>query len=383
MEDSKDFALALSGGGFRASLFALGCLWRLNEFGLLYKMDRITSVSGGSITSAWLAQNWTKLNFDKTTGVSPGFKEVIADPLQEFCSKGIDALALLSGIILPWTTIGDRVAWFYARRLYKKTTLQDIPSIGEGPEFIFYATSLQTGSSVRIAKASIDDFKIGTWPTPEITLAKAVGISSAFPPILSPVKVKSDPARWIKTKGAYLYNQIRYREKLALTDGGVYDNLGLEAVWDNKFHTITVCDASAPFKPNKSPWANWFSQAMRVTDIITYQTRALRRRKLIEDYEHFNETEEGYGGVYMGINTKIDNYELDDAMVKDNTTTKKVQDVPTRLAAFSKKIQGHCINWGYALTDAALRKYYFKTPQKPGTWPIPEFALDKDLDKKN
>jgi NTE family protein len=68
-------------------------------------------------------------------------------------------------------------------------------------------------------------------------------------------------------------------------------------------------------------------------------------------------------------------------MVKDNAVTKKVQDVPTRLADFSKKVQGHCINWGYALTDAALRKYYFKTPQKPGAWPIPEFALDKDLDQ--
>jgi NTE family protein len=43
-------ALCLSGGGFRAMLFHLGTLWRLNEFGYLPKLKLISSVSGGSIT---------------------------------------------------------------------------------------------------------------------------------------------------------------------------------------------------------------------------------------------------------------------------------------------------------------------------------------------
>src|SRR5258708_12082538 len=50
-------ALCLSGGGYRAMLFHLGTLWRLNELGYLPKLDRISSVSGGSITAALLRMN--------------------------------------------------------------------------------------------------------------------------------------------------------------------------------------------------------------------------------------------------------------------------------------------------------------------------------------
>src|ERR1041385_3830739 len=48
-------ALCLSGGGFRATLFHLGALRRLNETGVLARLDTITSVSGGSIMAAALA----------------------------------------------------------------------------------------------------------------------------------------------------------------------------------------------------------------------------------------------------------------------------------------------------------------------------------------
>ena len=43
--DGKTLGLALSGGGYRATLFGLGSLWRLNDAGLLGRLDRITSVS--------------------------------------------------------------------------------------------------------------------------------------------------------------------------------------------------------------------------------------------------------------------------------------------------------------------------------------------------
>lgn len=60
--DDKDkpisgIALCLSGGGYRAMLFHLGALWRLNEWGYLPQLNRISSVSGGSITAAVLAMN--------------------------------------------------------------------------------------------------------------------------------------------------------------------------------------------------------------------------------------------------------------------------------------------------------------------------------------
>jgi hypothetical protein len=48
-------ALCLSGGGFRAALFHLGAVRRLNELGSLATLDSVSSVSGGSILAAHLA----------------------------------------------------------------------------------------------------------------------------------------------------------------------------------------------------------------------------------------------------------------------------------------------------------------------------------------
>src|SRR6266699_6318861 len=65
-------ALCLSGGGYRAMLFHLGALWRLNELGYLPRLARISSVSGGSITAGVLGLHWSKLGFD-ATGVAKNF----------------------------------------------------------------------------------------------------------------------------------------------------------------------------------------------------------------------------------------------------------------------------------------------------------------------
>src|SRR5690349_24765362 len=53
--------LCLSGGGYRAMVFHVGVLWRLYEAGRLKSLKRISSVSGGSITSATLALAWPGL----------------------------------------------------------------------------------------------------------------------------------------------------------------------------------------------------------------------------------------------------------------------------------------------------------------------------------
>jgi NTE family protein len=71
--------LALSGGGFRAAPFSLGTLWRLNELGWMRKLSMITSVSGGSITSAVLGFKWKGLNFN-ADGVATHFVDKVAAP---------------------------------------------------------------------------------------------------------------------------------------------------------------------------------------------------------------------------------------------------------------------------------------------------------------
>jgi predicted acylesterase/phospholipase RssA len=51
--------LALSGGGFRASIFHLGVIRRLEELGIMGDIDVVSTVSGGSIIGAYYLCQWS------------------------------------------------------------------------------------------------------------------------------------------------------------------------------------------------------------------------------------------------------------------------------------------------------------------------------------
>src|SRR5258708_4340713 len=89
--------LAMSGGGFRPTLFHLGALWRLNESGDLTKLDRISSVSGGSITAGLLGVRWGRLRFEDE--VATNFPDEIVAPLGAFCTRAIDVSAIGTGAL--------------------------------------------------------------------------------------------------------------------------------------------------------------------------------------------------------------------------------------------------------------------------------------------
>ena len=358
--------LALSGGGFRATLFHLGSLWRLNELGWLPKLTVITSVSGGSIAAGVLAHRWKNLRFDNN-GVAANFTDEMETPLRRFCARNIDVLAGLVGM-LPGVSGGDVVAYRYKKYLFGDATLQDLPSGANIPRFLFYATSLQTGASVRITKEYLADYKVGQWPSPTLPLAMAVAASSAFPPVLSPLIIKTDASRWQDMPGTRFFGDERYRSRLILTDGGVYDNLGLEAIWD-RYETVLVSDAGAPLAPDPGASGAWANLTVRVLDILTDQTRALRKRRLIEDFKS-----NVRHGTYWGITTHIDDYQLSDAITKDSDLTAALKEMRTRLNEFSAEEQGRLINWGYALTDAAMRKHVLNGGA-PGRWPDPNHRL--------
>ena len=98
-------ALCLSGGGYRAMLFHLGALWRLNETGYLHRLGRVSSVSGGSITAGVLALNWEKLAFDQA-GVAAAFGEQVVEPVRAMAGRTIDWQAILLGTLLPGSAGG-------------------------------------------------------------------------------------------------------------------------------------------------------------------------------------------------------------------------------------------------------------------------------------
>src|SRR5690348_11208700 len=124
-------ALCLSGGGYRAMLYHLGALWRLNELGLLQPLKRISSVSGGSITAAMLGLKWKKLNF--SNGVASNLFDEVIKPVMALANHTLDVFSIGEGIINPFKSIADEIADGYRNHLYGHATLQDLPSDSEGP----------------------------------------------------------------------------------------------------------------------------------------------------------------------------------------------------------------------------------------------------------
>jgi NTE family protein len=367
-------ALALSGGGFRATLFHVGGLWRLNELRLLHDLQEVTSVSGGSITSAWLALQWNNLVFDQS-GVATNFQEIIANPLRKFCSRTCDIPTVLKGWINPFRRPSHYLARYYRKTLFGDATLQDLPAAG--PRFTIYATNLLTGVSVRMERNRLADYRIGEIKNPRVPLATAVAASSAFPPLFVPLKLKTDPSSWSRFEGADLFDNPQYRGTMYLGDGGIYDNMGLERIWDT-YETVLVSDAGAPFADLDTPGWLRFSQVsrlLRTLAIIDRQSRSLRRRWLVRGYQR-----KEMNGTFWGIATDIDKYRLADAekpgaMVAYSDGVKSFGRMRTRLNCFSAQEQGSLINWGYALADAALRADVVDPGVPAGTWPVPEYPL--------
>src|SRR5689334_4845422 len=121
-------ALCLSGGGYRAMLFHLGVLWRLNEGGYLPRLNLVSSVSGGSIMAGVLGLAWRNLRFNGA-GQAVNFERRVVRPVRRIAGKTIDVWAVLLGLVGPGTA-SDFVARAYERYLFGRRTLQDLPAYG-------------------------------------------------------------------------------------------------------------------------------------------------------------------------------------------------------------------------------------------------------------
>jgi NTE family protein len=362
-------ALCLSGGGYRAMLFHLGALWRLNELGYLPKLARISSVSGGSITAGVLGFKWGRLAFD-AKGVSPAFAAEVVQPVRGLAAKTIDEGAILGGIFLPGS-ISDKVIDAYEKHLFGEATLQDLPN--DPPRFVINATSVQTGALFRFSKPFAADYHIGQIPNPTIPLAVAVAASSAFPPVLSPCRIELDPKSWAPPSGQKSEDLHRepYLSEAVLTDGGVYDNLGLETAW-KRYQTILVSNGGGKMQPEEEPHTDWARHALRINDIIDNQVRSLRARQVVGA---FTAKPPERQGAYWGIRTDIADYALANCIQCDLTKTTALANVATRLKRLDPAAQERLINWGYAVCDAAMRANVEKGAPAPAGFPYPASGI--------
>lgn len=357
-------ALCLSGGGYRAMVFHVGCLWRLNEIGYLKKLDRISSVSGGSITAGLLGFNWKKLEFDGN-GVATNFIHQVVRPIREMAGKTIDEGAIFGGMLGPGS-IGEKVIKAYDTHLFGGATLQDLPD--DPPRFVINATNVQTGALFRFMKPYARDYKVGEIPQPKIRLSVAVAASSAFPPFLSPIKIELKPSDYNPAEMGVLGFEP-YTTDVVLSDGGVYDNLGLETAW-KRYETILVSDAGGQMQPEPEPKSDWPRHAQRVIGITDNQVRSLRKRQLIYSYQHGIRK-----GTYWGIRTNIADYGLADALPCPFDKTTALAETKTRLKRMEPGVQERLINWGYAVCDAGMRKHVAPGPHVPPQFPYPAAGL--------
>ena len=366
VEDGE--ALCLSGGGYRAMLFHLGTLWRLHESGLLPRLDRISSVSGGSITAAVLAIAWDRIDFARPPAAS-GFADHVVGPVRALASRTLDDDAIVGGVLLPGT-VGDRIAAAYSRHLFGEATLQDLP---DRPRFVINATNVQSGALWRFSKPYMGDWKVGRVFSPRVPLALAVAASSAFPPVLSPIDLQLDPGSFKPRSGSGLQREP-FTSEVVLTDGGVYDNMGLETAW-KRYSTVYVSDAGALLQSEPEPRRDWARHAYRVLDVVDSQVRSLRKRAVMAAFEAVPGTAGARRGAYWGIGTAHGRYAGRSGLSCDAEATAALASVPTRLKRLDDLLQRRLVNWGYAACDASLRTNADPGLAQPAGFPYSEAGV--------
>jgi len=360
-------ALCLSGGGYRAMVFHLGALLRLNEAGLLPDIDCVSSVSGGSITAAALALAWPELRFDDD-GVADNFIEEVVSPVRKVAARTIDSRSVVLGALLPGSA-SSRVTKRYEKLIFGDRTLQDLPADGEGPRFVINATNVQSGVLWRFSRPYMADYKVGRVDRPQVPLAVAVAASSAFPPVLSPAIVDVDPSSYTAESKNWELADLQAGGKVYLTDGGVYDNLGLETA--KRYGRVLVSDGGGVLTTGERIARDWARHSVRVLQVIDSQVRSLRKRDLISAFVSGKRA-----GTFWGINTDIAGFQLDDALPCDPAKVESVATIATRLKRLRPRRQEGLINWGYAVCDAALRRWVDSSLPAPTDFPYPRSTLE-------
>jgi NTE family protein len=196
-----------------------------------------------------------------------------------------------------------------------------------------------------------------------VPLAQAVAASSAFPPFLSPFGLRLNPDTFTPKSGLDL-QQRPFTSRGILTDGGVYDNLGLETAW-KRYQTIFVSDAGGKTQAEAEPKTDWGRHSYRVFNLVDNQVRSLRKRQVIESFKSGVRN-----GAYWGIRTNINDYGLPNSLNCPFERTLALAETPTRLKALEDRLQNRLINWGYAVCDAALRRHV-DTEIPKGEFPYP------------
>ncbi len=289
-DNGPSIGLALSGGGSRAIAFHLGCLRALNDRGILPKTRVISSVSGGSVIAAMYA--YSSDSFDKfDTRVVALLRSglvwriarhavlsaTLPKSLLTMATAGATALAcdfartLISLANIAGLNLPTDKEWLHApiRRYSSRPVAFEqalekyifggatMPQVARpGLDIVINATELRTQTAFRFGSKSSGSWRFGRVSNNDLAVAKAVAASAAYPLLLPAL----DERLTFERKGA------TRTARVILTDGGVYDNLGVTClepgrsadISTNVFHVdyIICCDAGRgqPAGTNRPYW---------------------------------------------------------------------------------------------------------------------------------
>ncbi|HJP92328.1 MAG TPA: patatin-like phospholipase family protein [Pyrinomonadaceae bacterium] len=333
-------AVTLSGGGHRATLFALGALLYLVDSQANANVTSIASVSGGSITNGFVGQT---LNFRKTNGDE--FRARVAKPLATQISnsgtlfaplftKVYVVILVVTGILVfvipavvsaPWYVrlliffAGLMVwGWILAARgrvcvrAYKSTLyspngrvtkLADVKK--DDLDHVICSTELRSAEQVYFAGDFVYSYALGYGVPAELSLARAVEASAAFPGGFPPSTISARQHKFTGTPPPSAGGPPGPPTEMVLTDGGVYDNMGDQ--WARGYaqrievcknlaagrippNQLVVVNASArfpwiPFRRRLIPLVGELMALLRVNDILYINTTNVRRQAIVESFD--------------------------------------------------------------------------------------------------
>ena len=195
-------AIALSGGGVRAAVFHLGILGRLAEDGLLEKITRISTVSGGTLVTGLVYS----ITGNKWPTSVVFLKECLIQARHYLTETDIQSNALFRGIVKLGYFIpgGAKVISKSIQDCWGVSgSLNDIPP---EPRWVLNATTFESGKNWRfISQRRMGDYVVNYVEKPNIPLTDAMVASAAYPGLIGPLVLSTKKFSWFKFKGQ---NQI-------------------------------------------------------------------------------------------------------------------------------------------------------------------------------
>lgn len=353
MITNKKIGLTLSGGGVRATVFHSGVLRCLAEREMLEQVSFISTVSGGSLLMGLVytfADNKFPSSKEYIENIFPKIEELLT--IKDLQTKAIKSLLCPKN----WGDFMNR-GNILANELKSywgiNGNLQDIPDY---PRWVINGTTRETGKCWRFSKERMGDYKIGYVINPNLFIAEAIAASAAYPTYIDHYKLQTSLYEWkYYEKGIEFKNSSQPTKTISpdldfyhITDGGVYDNLGTEAVFKElgeelrkEIDYLIVSDAGSLLDITEINPLSIFSKLKRNFSIISDQVTGLRLRIIYNFFKKNN------NGLIVKINDESDICENE---------LKKIIDYPTDLKIVSKYDFSMIANHGFDIVNSKLSK---------------------------